>query len=223
MNPALRTSAAHVFVESLEAPELGPDDEHHLFRVLRLRSGEVVTVSDGAGRWRPTVVEGTTLLPTGPIVREARSAAPVIASAIPKGDRVDWMVQKLTEIGVPRIVLLQCDRSAVRWDGERAARQLARLQRVAREAAMQSRRTELPEITGPVSFAVVASSPGVVLAEPDGVEVAALGAVPSVLVVGPEGGFSNAELALGTPRVRVSSQVLRVETAALVAAVLFLT
>jgi 16S rRNA (uracil1498-N3)-methyltransferase len=223
VNPALRASAAHVFVESLEAPELRPEDAHHLFRVLRLRDGETVTVSDGDGGWRPTVVEGPALLPSGPIVREERTPAPVIASAIPKGDRVDWMVQKLTEVGVQRILFLHCDRSVVRWDGERAARQLARLQKVAREAAMQSRRTELPEIAGPVPFATVAAWPGAVLAEPDGSDIAALAAAPSVLVVGPEGGFSGPELALGTPQVRFSSQVLRVETAALVGAIRFLT
>ena len=54
MNPALRASAAHVFVDSLDAPVPSDDDAHHLFRVLRLRDGEVVTVSDGNGSWRTT-------------------------------------------------------------------------------------------------------------------------------------------------------------------------
>lgn len=223
MNPALRHSAAHVFVDSLEAPELHPDDAHHLLRVLRLRDGEVVTVSDGHGSWRPTQVAGGALLPTGPVVAEPEGTTVTIATAIPKGDRLDWMVQKLTELGVERIVLLHCDRSVVRWEGERAARQLARVRKVAREAAMQSRRTRLPEITGPATFASVVAQQGVVLAEPDGLALSELAALPSVVVIGPEGGFSAEELLHPVPRARLSEHILRVETAALLAAVRFLT
>ena len=58
MNPALRSSAAHVFVGSLAAPELDPDDAHHLVRVLRLRDGEPITASDGRGGWRSCTLVG---------------------------------------------------------------------------------------------------------------------------------------------------------------------
>ncbi len=223
MNPALRHSAAHVFVESLEAPELQPDDAHHLLRVLRLRDGEVVTVSDGHGSWRPTQLSGGVLVPTGPAITEPAGNPVAVASAIPKGDRLDWMVQKLTELGVDKIVLLHCERSVVRWDGERAPRQLARVRKVAREAAMQSRRTRLAEISGPATFSSVAAQPGAVLAEPEGVGVGDLPALPSVVIVGPEGGFSVSELQHPIPHVRLSEHILRVETAALLAAVSFLT
>lgn len=214
MNPALRSSAAHVFVESVDAPDPSADDAHHLFRVLRLRDGETVTVSDGLGAWRTTVAAGGVLLPEGPVVREPAPTPCTIAAAIPKGDRAEWMVQKLTEVGVSEIVLLHCARSVVRWEGERGAKQLARLQRVAREAAMQSRRVWLPVVRGPVPFAEAAALPGAVLAEPDG----AAGGTASTVLIGPEGGFSAEELAVPLPRRRLVDTVLRVETAAIVAA-----
>jgi 16S rRNA (uracil1498-N3)-methyltransferase len=218
VNPALRTSAAHVFVASLDDPHPEADDAHHLFRVLRLRDGETVTVSDGQGGWRATVVTNGSLIPTGDVERADSPPLGCVAAAIPKGDRCEWMVQKLTELGVREIVLLHCDRSVVRWDGDRGAKQLARMQRVAREASMQSRRVWLPLISGPVPFAEVAARPGTVLAEPDGDAVAH----PACIVIGPEGGFSSAELQLGLPKVRLAHTVLRVETAAVVAAVQYL-
>ena len=218
MNHALRTSAAHVFVASLDDPQPESDDAHHVFRVLRLRDGEVVTVSDGRGGWRPTVVASGVLLPSGDVVRDEAPPQGCVAAAIPKGDRCEWMVQKLTELGVREIVLLHCDRGVVRWDGDRGVKQLARMRRVAREASMQSRRVWLPEVTGPVTFADVAARPGTVLAEPDG----DAHVDPACIVIGPEGGFSAAELDLGLPQLRLARTVLRVETAAVVAAVRYM-
>lgn len=219
MNPVLRDSAAHVIVASLDVPEADPDDAHHLFRVLRLRDGETVTVTDGEGGWRPTAVAGGALRPMGDIVREPAPPSCTIATAIPKGDRLDWMLQKLTEVGVERIVLVDCARSVVRWQPDRAERQLTRARRVMREAASQSRRVWMPVLDGPVSFAAVASLPGAMLADPDG-EPQVTG---SCVLIGPEGGFSPEERAAGLPLVRLGDTVLRVETAALVAAVRLLT
>jgi 16S rRNA (uracil1498-N3)-methyltransferase len=222
VTPALRTSAAHVFVGSLEAPQLEPDDAHHLFRVLRLRAGEVVTVSDGAGGWRTTEVRDGSLHPLGGVHHEPRPPALVIATAIPKGDRLEWMVQKLTELGVAEVVFLHCARSAVRWDGDRRIKQLARLGRVAREASMQSRRTWLPILRGPVAFADVADLPGTVLAEPTGSPAdEPFTTRPRCVVIGPEGGFTPEELASAAPRVRLGDTILRVETAAIVSAIKF--
>ena len=214
MNPALRSSAAHVFVASVEAPEPDPDDLHNLFRVLRLRDGEVVTISDGRGAWRTTVATAGVLVPSCDVEHAEPPRQCTIAAAIPKGDRLEWMVQKLTEIGVAEIVLMHCARSVVRWEGDRAVKQLARLQRVAREAASQSRRVWLPALRGPVPFAEAASLPGAVLAEPDGTP----GPVGEVVLIGPEGGFAPEELAVPLPRVGLLPTVLRVETAAVVAA-----
>ena len=223
MNPALRSSAAHLFVGSVDAPDPSPDDLHHLFRALRLRDGEVVTVSDGAGAWRTTVTRAGVLVPMGEVVHERAPRPCHIAAAIPKGDRAEWMVQKLTEVGATEIVLLHCARSVVRWEGERGAKQLARLRRVAREAASQSRRVWLPEVAGPVPFSEVASRRGAVMAEPDGDVDLVTGSAAELVLVGPEGGFSAEELAAPVAHVRLLDTVLRVETAAIAAACGILT
>jgi RNA methyltransferase len=168
---ALRASAAHVFVDSLEQPVLAAVDVHHLRRVLRLRSSDVVSASDGAGRWcvgrlGDDVFRDDVFEVDGPITIEPASTRVTIATAVPKGDRAEWMVQKLTELGVGRILFVDCARSVVRWNGERAGKQLARLRRVAREAAMQSRQVWLPVVDGPIPFAAAVSGEGVALADP---------------------------------------------------------
>jgi 16S rRNA (uracil1498-N3)-methyltransferase len=210
-------AAAHVFVADVESPELAPDDRHHLERVLRLRPGDEVTVADGAGRWRRCRF-GRVVEPAGDVAVEAPLVPAItIAFALTKGERPEWTVQKLTEVGVDRIVPFVADRSVVRWDSAKAARNAERLRRVAREAAMQSRRTFLPAIEGVTSFADVARRPGAVLAAPGG---AAPDLVRPCLLVGPEGGWSDEELAGALPRVALGPTVLRAETAALAGAVL---
>jgi 16S rRNA (uracil1498-N3)-methyltransferase len=136
-------------------------------------------------------------------------------SAIPKGDRPEWTVQKLTEIGIGTIGFIDCARSVVRWDEARARKQSERLRRVAREAAMQSRRVWLPEVCEVVPFPQAAGISGVALADPDG---DALDPQTHTILVGPEGGFTQGERDLVPRHVRLSANVLRVETAALAAA-----
>ena len=133
-----------------------------------------------------------------------------------KLDRPEWIVQKLTELGVDRIVLLHAERSVVRWDDARADKQLGRLRRIAREAGAQSRRVRLPEVSL-VPWAELVVRQGVALADPDGDP---LGPDVDTIVVGPEGGFTHEELEAVPHVVRLSSLVLRVETAAIAAAVL---
>ena len=140
-----------------------------------------------------------------------------VAFAVVKGERPEWAVQKLTEIGVDRIVALQSARSVVRWPLGSAGAQLDRLRRVAREAAVQSRRAWLPVVEAVAPFEAVATEPGAALAHPGG-------GPPSLdrptVLVGPEGGWDQAELAWGPPLVRLGPSVLRTETAAVVAGAL---
>lgn len=212
---ALRRAAAHVLVADLDAPEPDAEADHHLFRVLRLRDGETVTVTDGFGGWRECRVAGRALAVAGEVGRLSRRTDPLtIAFAVPKQDRPEWIVQKLTELGVDRIVLLHADRSVVRWDGERAAKHLARLVRVAAEALQQSRGVWLPELAGPLPALDVIA--GAAVAEPGGRQLAA---GDRTIAIGPEGGWSPAELSAAADRVSLGETVLRVETAALVAAV----
>ncbi|HEX2784795.1 MAG TPA: RsmE family RNA methyltransferase [Ilumatobacteraceae bacterium] len=219
MNPVLRGSAAHVFVESLAAPQLTTEDDHHLRRVLRIRESDVITISDGIGSWVTATLEGDGLhIASHPVAEPAQRPA-TIFSALPKGDRVEWIVQKLTEIGATSIGFIECSRSIVHWDEERSRRQVARLRRVAREAAMQSRRVWLPEILDVVPFSVAATQrPGCALADPAGIDE--IGSDIDTVLIGPEGGFTAAELDLVARHVALSTNVLRVETAALVAGIL---
>jgi 16S rRNA (uracil1498-N3)-methyltransferase len=238
-----RGSAAHVFVDDITAPVLGEDDHRHLLRVLRLRTGEAVSVADGTGWWRPCRLAGDGALePTGDAIAFAAPSPTItVAMAVPKGDRPEWAVQKLTELGVDRIVVLAAERGVVRWDGERAGRHLDRLAAVARAAAMQSRRLTLPAIEGPTTLASLVSSARsassgslassapsapsgslaggspVVLAEPGGGPPSLAG---PTIAIGPEGGWSAGELALDLPRVSLAPTILRSETAAVVAATL---
>lgn len=216
---ALRRSSAHVFVESLDVPTLDAADAHHLRRALRLRDGAELTVSDGAGCWSRAELTADGVALVGAREQAAEPARHVtVAAAIPKGDRLDWMVHKLTEIGVTHIVLLDCARSVVRWDDDRAERHVSRLRRVVREAAMQSRRTRLPDLLGPVPFGDVRNTAGLLVADPQGPPLGRTSSDVTV-AIGPEGGFTPGELA-DTTLVSVGHQVLRVETAALAAAVL---
>lgn len=203
----------------MAAPELDDDDRHHLERVLRLRPGEAVTVADGRGGWRSCeFVVGGRLSPVGEVEVHLRPTPPVtIAFALTKSEKPELTVQKLTELGIDRIVPFSAGRSIARWDDERAARHLARLRRVAREAAMQSRRAFLPEVGDLATFADVAALPGACRADVGG-------SPPSldrpVVLVGPEGGWTDDERASGVPAVGLGPQVLRAETAAITAAAL---
>lgn len=208
----------HVFVGSLDDLVLDDDDRHHLERVLRLREGEGVTAADGRGAWRPCTWRSGALAPAGDVVVERPpSPAVTVAFALTKGEKPELTVQKLTEVGVDRIVPFAAGRSVVRWDDAKAARNVERLRRVAREAAMQSRRAFLPEVDDVRSFAEVAALPGAALADAGG-DPPSL-ARPTVLV-GPEGGWSDEERAAGLPAVALGPHVLRAETAAIVAGAL---
>lgn len=207
---------AHAFVADVAAPVLDDEDRHHLERVLRLRAGEEVTVSDGRGGWR--VCEwsaGGVLVPVDePEHRPPPSPPITVAFALTKGDKPETAVQKLTEVGVDRIIPFTAGRSVARWEGERAERHLTRLRKVAREAAMQCRRAHLPVVDPVTDFATVAALPGATLAD-------AGGGPPSlehpVVLVGPEGGWTDLERGAGIPAVGLGVNVLRAETAAIVA------
>ena len=214
---ALRHSAAHVFVDQLDTPTLGDDDQHHLGRVLRLRDGESVTASNGRGQWRACVWRNGALEVAGEVVASAPPSVRCAVAFTPvKGDRNEWAVQKLTEIGIDEVIILApTQHSVVRWSD--ADKQLRKLRVVAREAAMQSRRVWLPNIVGLAALHEVCAGDGAAVADPDGV---ALHAGVSLVVVGPEGGFAEDELPAGVPRVQLGDTILRAETATLVAATL---
>ena len=205
-----------VLVADLDAPELETEDAHHVERVLRTRPGDPLVLGDGAGRWRPAR-HGEPPEPTGPIETAPRPTPVItVAFALVKGDRPEWVVQKLTELGVDRIVPFRAERSVVRWDDVRAAKAVARLRSVARAAAQQCHRPWLPEMSEISAFPDLLRSDGVALAERSG-------GAPTLerpfVLVGPEGGWAPAELSAaadaGVPPVALSAHVLRADTAAI--------
>jgi 16S rRNA (uracil1498-N3)-methyltransferase len=146
-----------------------------------------------------------------------------VAFSLTKGEKPELAVQKLTELGADRVVLVEAARSVVQWDEIRAAAAMARLQRVAREAGAQSRRARVPIVDGPVAPSELRTHPGLVVAAPDGVPAQDLRLPTSgewLIAVGPEGGFDAAELAdFGpVPRLSLGPFTLRAETAAIAAA-----
>jgi 16S rRNA (uracil1498-N3)-methyltransferase len=215
-----------VFVDDLGAPVLGAEDDHHLGRVLRLRDGEPVLAADGRGGWRRCRYRAgaggsaAALEPDGTAHRLPPPESPVTIGFVPtKGERPEWVVQKLTELGVDRIVVLRSERAVVRWTGERIERAMERLRRVAREAAAQSRRPRLPALEGVCDLDQLREAVApedLALADPGG---GPPGPRLRGLAVGPEGGWADAERA-GRSRVSLGPGILRAETAAVAGAVL---
>ena len=241
LDPMLREAAALVYVADLESPELRRGDAHHLLGSLRLRPGELIVMADGRGGYRGCRLAagyqraggsrrsargaeddaGVPFELETPIQRVRRAWPEVtVGVSLAKGDRTEWAVAKLVEVGVDRIMPLVCDRTVVRPGAGRTGR----LRHIARESAMQARRLYLPEVREPCALQSVAEelagAGGVALAEPGG-DPPSLGC-PAVLI-GPEGGWSDAELSLPLARVGLGGTVLRVETAAVVAGALLVT
>src|ERR1700760_3242653 len=180
----------------------------HAATVRRIRPGERVDVADGAGLIAECLV--TDVGPGSvPLAVQARREIPapepriVVVQALPKGDRAELAVETMTEVGVDVIVPFAAERCVARWPaGDRAAKALARWRSAARAAAKQARRARLPQVTELASAAAVATpleaAALAVVLEPGAEQALSRLDLPAhgdvVLVVGPEGGLSPAEL-----------------------------
>ena len=208
------------------------DEARHAVVVRRLREGERVVLVDGAGTAATGTVTATSKAALEVAVEEVATAprpgpTVTVVQAIPKGERAELAVEVLTEVGVDRIVPWAAERSVGVWRGERAAKSLAKWRTTAREAGKQARRAWLPEVTEQMTTAEVAAllqeaDLAVVLHEAASEPLAALpldGVGSVVVVVGPEGGLSEAELAAFAHAhvVRLGDTVLRTSTAGLAA------
>lgn len=216
------------------------DEARHAVVVRRIRVGERVALTDGCGTTALCTVSATSrsaLTATVDEVTSAPAGSPrlVVVQAIPKGDRGELAVETLTEVGADVIVPWAASRSVAVWRGERADKAVAKWRSTAREAAKQSRRAWFPEVAPMVGTPEVVvllrdAALGVVLHEAGAVPIASL-AVPDhgdlVVVVGPEGGISDDELAafagVGAEPVRLGSSVLRTSTAGVAAAAALLS
>lgn len=220
-----------------EQATLTGSEAHHLAHVLRAKPGEEVTLFDGSGREYRAVVEKVRRSEVQLSVREARSIsreagrAVTLAVALPKGDRQRWLAEKAVEIGVARLIPLETARG-VAQPGENA---LERLRRSVIEASKQCGRNHLMEVAAATPWdalvATAADEPHRMVAHPGGSQDAAAAqlaqlppSAPVLLAVGPEGGFTDEEIAAATAAgwqtVELGSRILRVETAALVLAAL---
>lgn len=203
---------------------------HHAAVVRRLRAGEVLVLSDGTGGVADctvTAVGPDTLRLAVTGVRRLPPPAPrfVLVQALAKGDRGELAVELAVELGVDEVVPWAAARSVTRWEGARGERSLQRWRSTAREAAKQSRRAYVPEVAAAATTRQVAARIGtaagaLVLHEAAGPPLASVPlpvAGDLVLVVGPEGGLDEAELAAfggaGAVSVRLGEPVLRTSTA----------
>jgi 16S rRNA (uracil1498-N3)-methyltransferase len=232
-------TAPQFFVDAVNEGSvlLSPEDSRHALRSLRLRPGEGVTLSDGrgcVGRGRLAGDRGGVAVIDVESVDRVVRGAPVVSVALapPKGDRLSWAVQKLAELGVDELLLLRTERSVRTWDGGRIERAVDRQLAVGREAAMQSKRPFVMEVAVAGSLDEVLASARaqrLVLhgpSDPRLSEVIDPDAPAIRLVVGPEGGLSEYEIAraetAGACPVTLGPNVLRTETAAVAGATLVL-
>jgi 16S rRNA (uracil1498-N3)-methyltransferase len=212
----------------------GPEGRHAA-TVRRLAAGERVDLTDGAGLVAECVVTaaGAGCLELSVLARRTEprpDPALVVVQALPKGEHGPLAVDLMTEGGVDVIVPWLARRCVTRWEGARGDRALARWRAAAAQAAKQSRRAWLPEVTAPASTGdlirrVAAASLAVLLDPAAPVPLSGMdlpGSGDILLIVGPEGGVSPAEAAqlteAGAVRARLGPTVLRTSTAGLVAA-----
>ena len=216
---------------------LRAEEARHLARVCRHAAGDHVELFDGKGfatlaRVLETDRNHVDLVAEGePMTDFSPSCSLTLATAMPKGERLDWLVEKASELGVARLIPLITERSVV----DPRQSKLDRLRRTIIEASKQSRRNRLMELQDPMCWAELVSSEPVpggqrLIAARDGLppgrwpELARGGEI--VLAVGPEGGFTPAEEELtraeGWHPIRLATHVLRVETAGLAGAAILL-
>jgi 16S rRNA (uracil1498-N3)-methyltransferase len=199
-------------------------------RVLRLRPGARIVLFCGDGTQTEAVLED--VAPRAVTARLLERTTPDVelptelhvAVAVLKGEKLDWVVQKLTEIGAARISLLHTERTVVSAGEERWPRRLERFRRIAQEAVEQSGRVRLPRIQEPAALSefLLRDTAGTrlildPLTGPD-ISASVQPGTPVTLLIGPEGGFSPAEVdaarEAGFQGARLGRRILRAETAA---------
>lgn len=219
------------------------DDAHHLLRVMRAQPGDEVIVSDGRERearvrLRTLEKDGATadIIEWLPLDREP-AVEVWIAQSLPKGDKMETVIQKGTEIGAARFIPFVSERTVVQLDAKKESKRLERWQKIAKEAAEQAHRNRVPEVEPVHTWKALLGRIGEadkallcyekqdgqtlrrVIREALG-EAAGRGNVRLLLLIGPEGGFSEAEVAAaeasGCAAVGLGKRILRTETAAMV-------
>jgi 16S rRNA (uracil1498-N3)-methyltransferase len=226
-----------VFVDGALSPgslvELPADTAAHLAKVLRARSGDELILFSGDGREFAGAIEtvrGSRVSASVGDARDVDRESPLsvtLVQCVPRGDRMDFIVQKATELGVVRIVPVLSQRSVVRLDERQAQSKAAHWRAIAVSACEQCGRNRLPKIAAPCQLINYLGGPAgtdarLVLEpdhEPRGTTMNLAAAVE--IAIGPEGGFASDELeafrVAGFSRIRLGPRILRTETAAIAA------
>jgi len=224
------TAGKHLTVEGSAA--------NHITRVLRLRTGDTLTLFDGRGGEYAARIEefrkdSVVVAVDEPRALERESPLSLtLAQGISRGERMDWIIQKATELGASRIVPVFTERSVVRLDARQAEKKVQHWRGIAVAACEQSGRNRIPDVAAPLDFFefVGSDTPGSeqsatrVLLSPTGkLRIADLGEIGMgiTVLIGPEGGLTESEqeaaIAAGFKPVRMGPRVLRTETAAIAA------
>lgn len=215
-----------------ESAQLDERSHHHLVNVLRARTGDALTLFNGDGQdYSAKLTETSRRQSTVEVLNSQAnlSEAPrqvLLQQAIIKGERMDWLIQKSVELGVHTIQLIHTERSMVNLKGDRLSKRLAHWQGVVISACEQCGRACVPDVLEPLSLDALQltdSQVGIVLhpAANQSLLQVVDQAEPVVIAIGPEGGFSDAEIALlesaGYQKAKLGNRVLRSETAGIAA------
>jgi 16S rRNA (uracil1498-N3)-methyltransferase len=213
---------------------VGGSAANHMVRVLRLGVGAAVTLFDGAGGEYAAHIESlrkdAVLVAVGAHTATERESPldVTLAQGISRGERMDWVIQKATELGVRRIVPLITSRSVVRLDARQAQKKSQHWRGISIAACEQCGRNHLPELTPPVDLQEFLGSEApeeamrLLLSPAGSLRIGAIKSLEKIiLLIGPEGGLApeegSAALAQGYVAVRLGPRILRTETAAIAA------
>lgn len=210
-------------VEGEEAV-LSKEDSHHA-RVLRCQEGDTVEIAHDGRAWTGTIASMASPVRVT-LTGEAASNEPPVSlhliQALAKGDKLDWVIQKATELGCASVTMVSTAHADVKLQGDRAEKRRTHWQGVAEAAAKQCRRSRIPEVHGPIPLREAAENAGRPLLfchETSETPLGTLDAQEATVCIGPEGGFSKEEvetlLALGAKPVSLGPRILRTETAAI--------
>lgn len=214
--------------------ELDERSRHHTVQVLRLRAGDPLLLFDGqGGEYRAELTTAGRKTARARLLefldRDLESPLAItLCQGVARGERMDWVLQKATELGVARVAPVICERTQVRLDAERRERRMRHWQGILTHAAEQSGRTRVPELSAPVALPELVAEPfdglSLILDPCARTRLAQLDAPKTARVrvlIGPEGGLSEAEreaaLAAGYRGVVLGPRILRTETAAMAA------
>lgn len=224
-------------IEASSLIQLSGQDARHISQVLRLGPGDVIEVAGLSGRVGVARIERVDNDHVTAYVESLKTggAEPpvslILAQGLPKADKMEFIIQKAVELGVCAIAPMVCEHSVVRYDAKKAASRVERWQSIAREAAKQSKRDSIPTV------APIRELKQVLQECPDDTTILMLyegktpvclrqvlrqsSAASYLLLIGPEGGFSQTEVDLcqqfGGQSVTLGPRILRTETASLAA------